>query len=157
VKVRRVTVNNRKAQVELTTRSGEVYPMPFSRLDPRPTPTNRIRAAYVDRELASEAVTYVLESGAEGVVHIDQALEYNQDPAYFADLLVHQLTAEAVRGLDRSGLSRREIARRLKTSVPQVYRLLDPTNSRKSISQLVSLLHVLDCDVQLVVKRKTAA
>jgi predicted XRE-type DNA-binding protein len=157
VKIRRVTVNNRKAQVELMVRSGDVYPVPFSRLDPRPTPADRLCNAYVDRELANEAVTYVLESGAEGVVHIEQALEYNQDPAYFADLLVHQLTAEAVRSVERSGLSRREIARRLKTSVPQVYRLLDPTNSRKSISQLVALLHVLDCDVQLVVKRKTAA
>jgi hypothetical protein len=157
VKIRRVIVNNRKAQVELTTRAGEVYPVPFSRLDPRPTSTNRVRDVYVDRELANEAVTYVLESGAEGVVHIEQALEYNQDPAYFADLLVHQLTTEAVRSAESSGLSRREIARRLKTSVPQLYRLLDPTNSRKSISQLVSLLHVLDCDVQLVVKRKTAA
>lgn len=112
---------------------------------------------YIDRELANEAVTYVLDSGAEGAVHIEQALEYNQDPAYFADLLVHQLTTEAVRSVESSGLSRREIARRLKTSVPQLYRLLDPSNSRKSISQLVSLLHVLDCDVQLVVKRKTAA
>jgi hypothetical protein len=88
------STGERKAQVELTTRSGEVYPVPFSRLDPRPTSTNRICDAYVDRELANEAVTYALESGAEGVVHIEQALEYNQDPAYFADLLVQQLTAE---------------------------------------------------------------
>jgi len=59
--------------------------------------------------------------GAEGVVHIEQALEYNQDPGYLAELLVHQLTAEAYRRVKTSGLSRRELARRLKTSVPQVY------------------------------------
>jgi DNA-binding TFAR19-related protein (PDSD5 family) len=157
MKIRSVSVNNRKAQIELTTRSGEVYPVPFPRLDPAPTPDNRIINAYVDRELANEAVTYVLESGAEGVVHIEQALEYNQDPGYLAELLVHQLTAEALERVDRSGLSRRELARRLKTSVPQLYRLLDPTNKRKSISQLVSLLHILNCDVQLVVKRRDAA
>jgi hypothetical protein len=46
---------------------------------------------------------------------------------------------------------------RLKISVPQLYRLLDPTNKRKSISQLMSRLHVLDCDVQLIVRRRTAA
>jgi DNA-binding TFAR19-related protein (PDSD5 family) len=156
MKVRSVAVNNRKAQVELTTRSGNVYPVPFSRLDPQPTGDDRIRDVYVDRELANEAVTYVLESGAEGAVHIDQALEYNEDPSYLADLLVHQLTAEAVQRVETSGLSRRELARRLKTSVPQLYRLLDPTNTKKSLSQLVSLLHLLDCDVQLVVKQRGA-
>jgi len=157
MKIRSVTVNNRKAQIVLTTRSGAVFPVPFARLDPQPTPDDRIREAYVDRELANEAVTYVLDSGAEGAVHIEQALEYNQDPGYLAELLVHQLTAAALARIDSSGLSRRELARRLKTSVPQLYRLLDPTNTRKNISQLVSLLHVLNCDVRLVVKHKSAA
>ena len=157
MKIRTVAVNNRKAQVELTNRAGDVYPVPFSRLDPKPTADDRIREIYVDRELANEAVSYVLDSGAQGAVHIEQALEYNQDPAYLAELLTHQLTAEALKRIDSAGLSRRELARRLKTSVPQLYRLLDPTNTRKSISQLVSLLHVLNCDVKLVVKHKNAA
>jgi hypothetical protein len=45
----------------------------------------------------------------------------------------------------------------VRTSVPQLYRLLDPTNTKKNVSQLVSLLHVLDCDVQPVAKHKGAA
>jgi hypothetical protein len=157
MKVRRATVNNRKAQLELTARSGKVFPVPYARLDPRPTPQDRIREAYVDKELGSEGVTYVLESGAEGSVHIDHALEYNQDPSYLAELLIHKLTVEARRRVDGSGLSRRELARRLHTSVPQLYRLLDPANTRKSLGQLVGLLHLLDCDVDLVVNPRRAA
>jgi DNA-binding TFAR19-related protein (PDSD5 family) len=111
----------------------------------------------VDKELGNEAVTYVLESGDEGAVHIDHALEYNQDPKYLSELLIHKLTTKALTRVEKSSLSRREIARRLNTSVPQLYRLLDPTNTRKSISQLVSLLHVLDCEVDLVIKEKRAA
>jgi hypothetical protein len=49
-------------------------------------------------------------------------------------------------------LSRREIIRRLGTSPAQFYRLLDPTNYGKSIDALLSLLQVLDCEVELVVK-----
>src|SRR2546429_4511040 len=49
------------------------------RSDPRPSAKNRIRAVYVDKELASEAVTYILESGDEGSVHIDHALEYRSE------------------------------------------------------------------------------
>ena len=157
MKVRKATVNNRKAQLELTVRSGKVFPVPYAKLDPRPTRRNRIREAYVDKELGSEAVTYVLESGDEGSVHIDHALEYNQDPAYLSELLSHQLTVEVRRRIDRAGLSRRELARRLKTSVPQLYRLLDPANTQKSLGQLVALLHLLGCDIKLVIKPRRAA
>ena len=55
-----------------------------------------------------------------------------------------------------SALSRRELIRRLGTSATQFYRLLDQTNYRKSIDQLLSLLQLLDCDVQLVIRPKTA-
>ena len=44
--------------------------------------------------------------------------------------------------------------RRLGTSPAQLYRLLDQTNSRKSIDQMLALLRVLDCDVELVVRDK---
>jgi len=45
---------------------------------------------------------------------------------------------------------------RLGTSATQLYRLLDQTNYRKSVDQVLSLLQVLDCDVDLVVRAKTA-
>jgi hypothetical protein len=157
VKVRRVTANHRKRQLELTVYSGKSYSFPYAKLDPRPTADNRIVNVYVDKELAREAATYVLKSGSGGSVHIDQALEYNEQPSYMADLLVHKLTVEARRRADRSQLGRRELARKLGTSLAQLYRLLDPSNTTKSIGQLVSLLHVLDCDVQLVVKPRRAA
>lgn len=157
MKIRAVTVNNRKKQLELTVWSGKVYPVPFAKLDPQPMPEDRVAQAYVDVELAKEAVTYVLESGAEGALHIDQALEYNQDPGHLADLLTHKLTVEALKRADEAGLSRRELARRLGTSVPQLYRLLDPANTRKSLGQLVALLHLLDCDVEFVIHPRHAA
>jgi hypothetical protein len=157
MKIRDVIVNNRKGQLELVARAGKTYAIPYVRLEVRPTSRNRIREAYVDKELGREAVTYVLDSGAEGTVHVEQVLEYNQDPAYLAELLNHKLTVAARYRVARSGLSRRELARRLRTSVPQLYRLLDPSNTRKSLNQLVGLLHLLDCAVDVVVTPRTAA
>lgn len=55
-----------------------------------------------------------------------------------------------------SPLSKREIVRRLGTSAAQLYRLLDQTNYRKSLDQLLALLQVLNCDVDVVVRAKTA-
>jgi DNA-binding TFAR19-related protein (PDSD5 family) len=102
-------------------------------------------------------VTYVLESGAEGGLHIDHVLEYNEDPRLLSELLTHQLTVEARKRIERARLSRREIVRRMRTSLPQLYRLLDPANTRKSINQLVALLHVLGCDVDVTVRRRQKA
>jgi predicted XRE-type DNA-binding protein len=95
-----------------------------------------------------------LRSGEEGSVHIEQVLEYNEDPKYLADLLTYKLSIEAQKRVEKSELSRRQLAKQLNTSVPQLYRLLDPANTSKSMKQLVTLLHVLDCSVDLVVKKQ---
>ncbi len=129
---------------------------PYAKSDPRPTPSDRVRVVEVDPELGREGFTYRLESGAEGTVHIEQVLEYNRDPTYIRELLLYRLTLEAQRRLEVSPLSKREVIRRLGTSATQLYRLLDQTNTRKSIDKLLSLLEVLDCEVDLVVRAKSA-
>ncbi len=157
MKIRSVTLNNRRNEFTVVTRSGATYVFPYVETDPCPDSDDRIEEVFVDKELGSEAFTYILESGLEGSVHIDHVLEYNEDPKYLAELLTYKLTLEAQDGIEGSGLSMRQIAKRLRTSVPQLYRLLDPANTRKSMSQLVALLHVLNCEVDLVVKKKAAA
>lgn len=156
MKIRKVEANNRKGEFRVVTYSGDTYVFPYVKAEPQPDSANKVADAYVDQELGKEAFTYVLESGDEGSVHLDQVLEYNEDPTYLRDLLIYQLTLEAKKRVEEGGLSRRELARRLKTSLPQLYRLLDPTNTRKSMNQLVALLQVLDCSVDLVVADKEA-
>jgi len=155
MKVKNVSINNRRKEFLVTTHSGLAYTFPYAEADPRPDSGNRIEEVFVDKEFGNEAITYVLNSGDEGSIHIEQILEYNEDPNYMAELLTYKLTLEARHGLENSGLSRRQIAKRLKTSVPQLYRLLDPTNTSKSINQLVALLHVLNCKVELVINYRT--
>ena len=157
MKIRSVAFNNRRNEFAVVTRSGTVYAFPYAESVPRPRSDDQIVETFVDKELGNEAFTYILKSGEEGSIHIEQILEYNEDPKYLAELLTYKLTLEAQEGLEGSGLSMRQIAKRLKTSVPQLYRLLDPTNRRKSMGQLITLLHVLHRDVELVVKKKAAA
>ena len=114
------------------------------------------RELFVDPETAREAFTYVLRSGRTGTVHVEQVLEYNKDPAYLRNLLLYRLTLEAQKRIASSPLPKREIIRRLGTSAAQLYRLLDQTNYRKSVDQVLALLQVLNCDVDLVVRTKTA-
>jgi len=155
VKIRSVSVNRRRNVVAVKT-SRQTYPFPFARLDPAPTPANQIVECAVDAELASEAFSYRLRSGRGGTVHIEQVLEANEDPRYMRDVLLYRLTVEARARMKTSPLSKRELARRLETSLTQLYRLLDQTNYRKSVDQVLALLRVLDCDVDFVVRKRSA-
>ena len=155
MKIRDVEANNRKKVFEVKTRQGD-FVFPYAECDPAPSPDDRIIDVYVDRELANEGFTYTLASGAEGAVHIDSVLEYNEDPSYMADLALYRLTTEAQKRLEQSSLSVREIARRLGTSPAQLYRLLDPTNYTKSLKQMLSLLYVLGLEVDVEVRERPA-
>lgn len=153
MKIRSVAHNNRKKAFALRT-STKTLVFPYSEADPRPTAQDPVCKSYVDDEAGREAFTYVLDSGGSGTVHVEQVLEYNRDPRYLRDLLLYRLTIEAQERANASPLSKREIIRRLGTSAAQLYRLLDQRNRRKSIDQLLALLQVLDCEVDLVVRTK---
>jgi GNAT superfamily N-acetyltransferase len=153
VKIMRVRANNRRQAFEVRV-GRRVLNFPWARAEPVPRPTNRIRALYVDPELGGQGFTYVLENGDEGSVLLDHVLDYNSDPGYLRELLLYRLTLEAQERLATCGLSHREIIRRLGTSPAQFYRLLDQTNDRKTVDRMLELLHVLGCEVQLVVSAR---
>lgn len=155
MKIRSVRHNNRKKIFEVRTSTKQLV-FPFSKAEPTPTIQDPITEVSVDPEAGREAFTYVLHSGRTGMVHIEQVLEYNQDPAYLRNLLLYRLTLEAQKRIAESPLSKREIVRRLGTSAAQLYRLLDQTNYHKSVDQVLALLQVLNCEVDLVVRTKTA-
>lgn len=160
MKIRAVAHNNRKKSFTVRT-AAKTWAFPYSEATPRPSTEDAVAECDVDDEAGREAFTYVLTSGRTGTIHIEQVLEYNQDPRYLRDQILYRLTLEAQKRTHASPLSKREIMRRLGTSAAQLYRLLDQTNYRKSIDQLLSLLQVLNCEVEMVVRtrkmRSTAA
>jgi hypothetical protein len=154
VKIQSVVGNNRRRAFEVRTRRA-TFVFPYSETSPTPSSEDRIDEVYVDPELGREGFTYRLVSGAEGSVHLDSVLEYNQDPSYMAELTLYRLTIEANDRFEASGLSVREVSRLLGTSPTQLYRLLDPTNYGKSLKQLVALLYLLGAEVEVEVKNRT--
>lgn len=155
MKIRSVKLNNKKNVFEVST-SAKKFSFPYVKAKPEPTSEDPILRVYVDKDLGREGITYELASGKTGTIHIEQVLEYNQDPNYLRDLLLYKLTLEVQKRVADSPLAKREITRRLGTSATQLYRLLDQTNYETSIDQLVSLLQVLDCDIDLIVRAKSA-
>jgi hypothetical protein len=152
MKIKLVRRDNRRKAFEVVTHRSR-YWFPFAKLRLRPTPANPVKSIAVDEDLGHEAFTYELQSGEEGTVHIDEVLDYNRDPRYMRDLLLYKLTLAAQERVKSSPLSKRELIRRLGTSPAQFYRLLDQTNYSKSIDKLMALLSILDCEVDLVLRK----
>jgi len=145
---------NRSLRAFVVTAGGRAYSFPFAKCAPIPSAADPVVKAYVDWELANEAFTYQLQSGAEGSVHLERLLDYHKDPSYLRNILLYELTLEAQRRVAESPLSKREIIRRLGSSATQFYRILDQTNYSKSVDQVLFLLGVLECHVEFVVQAK---
>lgn len=151
-----VRANNHRRAFEVVCAKGE-FTFPYEKADPRPSRDDPIVELFIDPELGGEGFSYVLASGADGCVLLDWVFDYNEEPGYMRDLMLHNLTVQALDRLETTRLSRREIIRRLGTSPAQFYRLIDPTNYRKSIDKMLSLLQVLGCEVDLVVRDRRSA
>jgi predicted XRE-type DNA-binding protein len=156
VKITSVKANNRRRAFEVTCVKGE-FIFPYEKADPRPGRDDPIVELFIDPELAHEGFSYVLASGTDGCVLLDWVFDYNEEPGYMRDLLLYNLTVQATKRLEKTTLSKREIIRRLSTSPAQFYRLVDPTNYRKSVDKMLSLLQVLGCEVDLVVRERRSA
>ena len=145
-------IDARKRQVELTDTRGQTLRLPFGRMDPRPRRAADIEAIGFDRAIGRHGVVYRLANGREGAVLWDHCLDYNADPAYVEQALLRQLTREARASFRASGLAKRDVARRLATSPTQLYRLLDLGQTKKSVGQMVALLHVLGRRAEIVIR-----
>ena len=156
MKIKCVTANNRKKAIEIETAKGRLG-LPFSHLRLKPTVRDRIAEIYVDSELGGQGITYRLSSGKEDSLHVDAFLDYNRDPDFLRNLMLHKLSVEAAKVLESSGLSKHEVARRLKTSPSQLYRLLDSANYNKSVDEMLRLLSVLGFEVKWSLVRQEAA
>lgn len=156
MKVIAINANNRRRSFEIKTRRGD-FDFPYTECDPEPTATDPIARLFIDPELGREGFTYVLQSGLDGSVLVDHVFDYNEEPRYMRDLLLYNLTVEALDRLEKSRLSKREVIRRLGTSPAQFYRLLDATNHRKSVDKMLMLLWALGAEVEVTVRDKKTA
>lgn len=152
MKIRRVFANNRRKAFTIETGKG-VFEFPYSGLTVKPSKTDPVVKVFVDGDLGREAFTYSLVSGKTDTVHGDEVLEYNKDPDSLRELLLYKLTLKTQKLIKARGLTKRGLARRLKTSPTQLYRLLDQTFYGKTIDQMVRVLAALDYSVDLAFKK----
>ena len=150
MRIKSVVANNRKRAFDITVQPKANFEFPFSKLSLIPTIKNPIVHVAPDSELGFTGFTFTLKDGAEDIVLMDQVLEYAQDPEFQRKALLFKMTMEAKTRIDQLKVKKRELIRRMNTTPTQFYRLLDQTNTHKTIDQMVKLLNALDCSVDVV-------
>ena len=155
MKIRGVLNHPRRQAFEVRTARG-AFAFPYDRCNPKPRTGDAVKTVSIDDDTARQTFTYTLQSGKAGVVHVERVLDHNEEPAYMHQVMLYRLTLEAHAKLEASSLSKREVGRRLGTSPSQLYRLLDPSNTRKSVDRMLGLLRVLGCEVEIVVRPRAA-
>lgn len=151
--------NYRKHILEIALREGakaKTYSLPFSAFEPvKINSKNRFTTIAIDRELGSQAASYVLADGTKGDFPADFVL-YHCDPTYDWSP-INQLKKALKDKLGRSNLSVRVIADALKTSPSQVVRLLEENKVSKQLLQLLRLAELAGYEIQFNLKKKKAA
>lgn len=156
---KKITPNYRKRVLEITLKEGskiKKYNLPFSVFASKNIDSkNRFVSIELDRELGSQAASFVLEDGTKGDFPADFVL-YHCDPTYDWSP-INQLKTALRDKLAASQLSVRVIADALNTSPSQVVRLLEENKVSKQLVQLFQLADLAGYKVEFNLKKKKAA
>ena len=141
---KRVVFDNKKRVFHLEYVSGLKIECPYFPLGIR----EKVIEAGPDAEVGNHSLYFILESGKKDTVPFDQPLHIAQHPEYVKRQTLYNMTKQLNVFVKHTGVPKRELARRLKTSMAQLSRLLDTTNYNKELSRLIELAAVLNYELK---------
>lgn len=148
-KIKQVEWDNKKKLFHVKYTSGLEVDCPYSALGVR---ENVVEAA-PDKEVGQHSFYFMTESGKKDFVPYDQPLHIVQNPEYVKQQTLFEVTKKINQFIEEEHVSKRELCRRLSTSMTQLSRLLDVTNYNKELSRLIEIAAMLNYEFQWKFKR----
>lgn len=148
-KFKKVTFDNKKRVFHLEYTSGLKIDCPYSALGI----VEKVTDAAPDSEAGGHSFCFVLESGKRDYVPYDQPLHIAQNPEYLKQQTLFEMTKAINEFVRKEKVPKRELARRLGTSMSQLSRLLDTTNYKKELSRLIEIAAMLDYEFKWEFKK----
>jgi len=144
-----VVPDNKKRVFHLEYSSGLKIECPYSALDIR----GKIIDAAPDPEVGRHSFYFIDDSGKKEFVPFDQPLHIVQHPEYVKQCTLYEVTKQLNVFIKQAKVSKRELARRLGTSLSQLSRLLDTTNYKKELVRLIELAAILNYEFKWAFKK----
>lgn len=148
-KFKKVGFDNKKRVFHLEYTTGLKIDCPYSALCIR----DKVIEAGPDPEVGRHSFYFTLNNGKTDYVPYDQPLHIVQNPEYVRENTLYEMTALLNRLIKESKVPKRELARRLGTSLSQLARLLDTTNYKKELSRLIEIAAMLNYEFKWEFKR----
>lgn len=138
MKIERVHIDKKTNSIIVDAEKSLSFPL--SKLEKPFRKHTNIKKYYADEDLGREAVTIETFDGEEESIHLDSFLEHNNDPDYYRNLFLYEITVALEDKVISDKVVKSHISKVLETSMTQIYRTLDTTNYTKTIDQVVKFL-----------------
>ncbi len=148
-KFKKVIFDNKKRIFHLEYTSGLKIDCPYSALGIH----DKVTDAAPDSQAGEHSFYFVLESGKQDYVPYDQPLHIAQVPEYAKEQALYDMTKTINDLIRKEKVPKRELARRLDTSMSQLARLLDTTNYKKELSRLIEIAAMLNYEFKWEFKK----
>ena len=148
MKFKSATFSNRKKEIHVVYASGKKAAVHYGSLGI----TEPVKHIQVDKETAGRTLKIEFADGKTDYMPYDQPLFLIKDPEYMLRDHIENIVARINEELDRKNISKKYLARQLKTSDNQVQRLLNPRIVNKNLTQLYKLAALLGLDFEVSVK-----
>ncbi len=139
-KFKNVEFDNKKKVFYLEYTSGLKLECPYSALGIK----NKVVEAGPDEETGQHSFYFILDNNRTDFVPFDQPLHIVQNPEYVKQETLYEVTKQLNEFVTTAKIPKRELARRLGTSLSQLARLLDTTDYKKELSRLIELGTILN-------------
>ena len=148
-KFKKAEFDNKKRVFHLSYSSGLVIDCPYFSLGIK----GKVTESGPDDEVGGHSFYFVLENGRKEYVPYDQPLHIVQNPEYVKEQTLYEITKCLNEFIKKEKVSKRELARRLGTSMSQLMRLLDTANYKKELSRLIELAALLNYEFKWEFKK----
>ncbi len=148
MKFKSATFSNRKKEIQVVYTSGKKAVVHYGSLGI----TDPIKHIQVDKETSDRSLKIEFANGKTDYMPYDQPLFLIRDPEFMLRDHVENVVARINEEINRKNISKKHLARQLKTSDNQMQRLLDPRIVNKNLTQLYKLSAMLGLEFEVTVK-----
>ena len=147
-KIKNVSFSNKTKEIEIEYTSRHKYLLHYGQLGI----DKHLVRAWVDQETKGKSVGFEFEDGSTDFMPYDQPLVLNKDPEYMLQDQIEHLVLALNETIRKKGISKKYIAKKLKTSENQIFRLLNPAILNKNLGQLYQIAFILNKQIEIELK-----
>lgn len=143
-----VRFSNKKKEIAIKYASGKLVVVHYGHLGI----DQGIREIWIDKETRGKSLVIEFADGTIDYLPCDQPLYIVKDPEYMLQLHIENIIAQIKEELSKKTISKKYLARQLRTSDNQVQRLLNPNILNKNLVQLYKLASLIGLKFEMHVK-----